>query len=187
MRPSAPVCLVTSTLPSIFSGEGNRFIHGRRDFHAALKTGFERAFAASARVDLRFDDDLGTCRSRQFSPPPVGPRRAIWREFRAGRGRRIWRAIAWLGIRGYSFQNWTCIKNYWRGKSTFKHRFKIYSQTRNGRADLFHEGVTARAASGIFSRVRRNVLRPRTGPILFFPFKRGAVGRVFGRTNCSAR
>ena len=40
-------------------GERNRFIHGRRDPDAALKTVFERALAAAARVDLRFDDNLG--------------------------------------------------------------------------------------------------------------------------------
>ena len=35
-----------------FFGEAHRLVHGRRDFHAALETGFESALAASASVDL---------------------------------------------------------------------------------------------------------------------------------------
>ena len=49
-----------------FFGERNRFVHRRRDFHAALKAGFESAFAASAGVDLRFDDDFGAAAGGDF-------------------------------------------------------------------------------------------------------------------------
>ncbi len=41
-------------------GETYRFVHGRRDFHAALEAGFESALAASAGMDLRFDNDART-------------------------------------------------------------------------------------------------------------------------------
>ena len=62
-----------------FFGERNRFVHRRRDLHAALKTGFESALAASAGVDLRFDDD-----SRAAAGENLFRRRADLRERRDG-------------------------------------------------------------------------------------------------------
>ena len=49
-----------------FFGKAHGFVHRAGDFHAALKTGFERAFAASAGVDLRFDDDFGAAAGGDF-------------------------------------------------------------------------------------------------------------------------
>ena len=76
-RPSGPVCLVTSTWPSICFGERRRLRrHDRSELHAALKAALERAFAASAGVDLRFDDHLRAAGGEDLAPPPGGLRRA---------------------------------------------------------------------------------------------------------------
>ena len=65
-RPSGPVCLVTSTLPSIFSAKETASSTDDGDLHAALKSAFEHAFAASAGVDLRFDDDFRAAAGGDF-------------------------------------------------------------------------------------------------------------------------
>ena len=95
----APVCLVTSTLPSIFARQGNRFVRRGRRFDAALKTALEQAFAAATGVDLGFDAPPSRCRRPGFFRPHCGPLRAIGRGSPAGRRRHVGRAIVWPDIR----------------------------------------------------------------------------------------
>ena len=56
-RPSAPVCLVTSTLPSMFFAASKTSSAVLTNFDAAFVAALESAFAASAGMDHRFDDE----------------------------------------------------------------------------------------------------------------------------------
>ena len=58
-RPSGPVCLVTSTLPSIALAQLKNLARRLAKLHAALKAALEGPLAASARVNLGFDDQIG--------------------------------------------------------------------------------------------------------------------------------
>ncbi len=61
-------------LPEHFPRDLARFVGGFHEMHAALETVFESPFAASARVDLRFDDDVllaEFARDLPRLPPPV--------------------------------------------------------------------------------------------------------------------
>ena len=66
-RPSGPVCLVTSTLPSMALAFSKTSSAASAKFDAALETALESSLAASAGMDLGFDDDHVSPLAKSFS------------------------------------------------------------------------------------------------------------------------